>query len=337
MRDMLELILEGVDLTADQATELMVGLTGTGNEPALLGALLAGLRAKGETPAEVRGLARGMRRLARKPDLDATGAVDVVGTGGDGSGSLNLSTGAAIVAAAAGAPVVKHGNRSMSSQSGSADILEELGLPMPMDETEAAACFEALGFTFLFAPYYHPAMAAVVPIRKSMGVRTVFNLLGPLTNPSSPDFAVIGAWNVDIARLMADALVGSGIERAFVCHGSNGWDEPTPIGPFHVFDVREGTVTESVRDPFDLGIDRSEETELLGGSPGENARELTAVLDGKAGAHRDAIALGASLALEVTGRADSALAGLDMAFDAIDSGSAARLVSAFTGLSVGVS
>jgi anthranilate phosphoribosyltransferase len=261
----------------------------------------------------------------------------VVGTGGDGSGSLNLSTGAAIVAAAAGARVVKHGNRSMSSRSGSADVLEALGLPVPMDEVVAAACFDALGFTFLFAPYYHPAMGAVVPIRKALGVRTVFNLLGPLTNPGSPDFAVIGAWSVDTARLMAGALVGSGIERAFVCHGANGWDEPTPVGPFHVFDVRGGTVIESVRDPFDLGLDRSAQEDLLGGAPDENARELGRVLNGKTGAHRDAIALGASLALEVSGRAASAQIGLKMAYEAIDSGSAADLVASFAGISVGVS
>lgn len=337
MRDLLASILDGDDLTTEQATELIVGLTSKDNEPALLGALLAGLRAKGETPAEVRGLARGLRLLALKPDLDARGAVDVVGTGGDGSGSLNLSTGAAIVSAAAGARVVKHGNRSMSSQSGSADVLEELGLPIPMNESEAGLCFEKLGFTFLFAPHYHPAMGAVVPIRKALGVRTVFNLLGPLTNPASPDFAVIGAWNVDTARLMAGALAGSGVERAFVCHGFNGWDEPTPLGPFHLFDVGDGIVTESVRYPQDLGIARCDEKELLGGSPSENARELLDVLDGKPGGHRDAIALGASLALEVIGEVASPRDGLGAAYEAIDSGAAADLVVSFARISVGVS
>ncbi|MDH3462543.1 MAG: anthranilate phosphoribosyltransferase [Acidimicrobiia bacterium] len=335
MRDLLDLILDRHDLTADQATELMIGFTSGDQEPPLLGALLAGLRAKGETAEEVRGLARGMRQLARKPNLDAKGAVDVVGTGGDGSGSLNLSTGAAIVAAAAGVPIVKHGNRSMSSLSGSADLLEALGLPMPMDETQAAECFDNLGFTFLFAPYFHPAMGAVVPIRKSLGVRTVFNLLGPLTNPGSPDFAVIGAWSLDAARLMAGALAGSGIERAFVCHGSNGWDEPTPVGPFHLFDVRGREVTESVRDPSRLGIESCSESALAGGTPQENARDLVGVLEGKPGSHRDAIALGAALALEVAGLEESPDDSLDRAYAAIDDGSATRLVASFASVNSG--
>ncbi len=328
MRDTLDILLEGTDLTTDQADDLVDELTSGEHEPALVGALLAALRAKGESPEEVRGLARGMRRLARSPDLDATGAVDVVGTGGDGSGSLNLSTGAALLTAAAGVRVVKHGNRSMSSQSGSADVLEQIGVPMPMDEAEAGAFFERHGFTFLFAPYYHPAMGAVVPIRKALGVRTVFNLLGPLTNPGSPDYAVIGAWSLPTARLMAGSLAGSEIERAFVCHGSNGWDEPTQVAPFHLLDVRDGRVVESVVDPGDFGLEPCAPSALAGGAPEANAVSLRDALGGVLGPHRDALVLGAGLALQVSGNAPSLEEGITAARESIDDGRAARLIEA---------
>lgn len=331
MRQVLDSLLEGSDLSVDQADELVSEITSGEHDPVLIGALLAALRAKGESAEEVRGLARGMRRLARVPELDASGAVDVVGTGGDGSGSLNLSTGAALLAAAAGARVVKHGNRSMSSQSGSADVLEQLGVPIPMDETAAGEFFERHGFTFLFAPYYHPAMGAVVPIRKALGVRTVFNLLGPLTNPGSPDYAVIGAWSLDAARLMAGALAGSEIRRAFVCHGSNGWDEPTQLAPFHLLDVREGTVEESLVEPGELGVDACDPSELAGGTPAENAASLRAAFGGKPGAHRSALVIGAGLALQVTGQVGKLEAGMSAASEAINDGRAGGLLDAIGG------
>lgn len=333
MRETLDILLEGIDLTADEADDLVSELTSGEHDPALVGALLAALRSKGESPEEVRGLARGMRRLARAPELDATGAVDVVGTGGDGSGSLNLSTGAALLTAAAGVPVVKHGNRSMSSQSGSADVLELLGVPMPMDETEAGEFFERHGFTFLFAPYYHPAMGAVVPIRKALGVRTVFNLLGPLTNPGSPDYAVIGAWSLPTARLMAGALAGSEIERAFVCHGSNGWDEPTQVAPFHLLDVRDGRVVESVIDPGDLGLEPCPPSALAGGTPEANAASLIEALGSESGHHRDALVLGAGLALQVSGHVATLEEGIYAAGEAIDDGRASRLIQEMAGSS----
>lgn len=331
MKETLGALLEGRHLTVEQADSLIGELTSGEHDPALIGALLAALRAKGETPEEVRGLARGMRRLALVPDLDGAGAVDIVGTGGDGSGSLNLSTGAALAAAAAGLKVVKHGNRAMSSRSGSADVLEQLGVTIPMDERASGRFLETHGFTFLFAPYFHPAMGAMVPIRRALGVRTVFNLLGPLTNPGSPDFAVIGAWSVETGRLMADALAGTDIVRAFVCHGAEGWDEPTPVGPFHLFDVEGGRVRETIRDPADLGLPRCDPSELAGGSPEENAASLRRALTGELGGHRDALVIGAGLALEVTGEVDDLGEGIDRAAEAIDDGSAGRLLEAIAG------
>ena len=254
MKQLLDDLLAGTDLSTEGADELLVALTKGDVEPAMAGAVLTALRAKGETSDEVRGFARAMRRLSSDPGIDASGAVDVVGTGGDRSGSLNLSTGAALLVAAAGVPVVKHGNRSMTSQSGSADVLEALGLPIPLDAEQAQRCFAALGFSYLFAPHYHPAMAAVGPIRRALGVRTVFNMLGPLTNPAGPRHLVIGAFDARAAELMAGALAGLDIDRAFVVHGAAGWDEPSPIGEFLLFDVRGGKVERSTRDPADLGL-----------------------------------------------------------------------------------
>jgi anthranilate phosphoribosyltransferase len=325
MSQVLEDLLRGNDLTEQGAVDLLHQLTGGEMDPAVAGAVLAALRAKGETPAEVRGFARAMRDLATDPQVDVTGAVDVVGTGGDRSGSLNLSTGSAIVAAASGVPVVKHGNRSMTSESGSADVLEALGLPIPMDEDQVRRLFDTTGFTFLFAPYFHPAMAAVGPVRRALAVRTVFNILGPLTNPAAPPNMVIGAFDPTAARLMAGALSGLDIDRAFVVHGAGGWDEPSPLGEFILFDVRPGTVEESVRHPADVGMTGCEMDDLAGGSPEHNARRLLDVLEGEQSPHRDSVVLGAALALEVSGRAALPDDAVSMAGAAIDDGRALAL------------
>lgn len=217
LRQFLEQLLDRQDLAEAQAQALLGMLTDPGLEPALAGAVLAALRVKGVTAAEVRGFATAMRALSRKPALPhAPDAIDIVGTGGDASGSLNLSTGAALLTAACGMPVVKHGNRSISSRSGSADLIEQLGLKLPLDELRAAQCFAATDFTFLFAPYYHPAMRVLAPIRSALGVRTIFNLLGPLTNPAAPRFRLIGAYDAQAAELMAETLAGMELEG----HGS---------------------------------------------------------------------------------------------------------------------
>jgi anthranilate phosphoribosyltransferase len=326
VKETLERLIGGTHLAEDEASDLLLGLTDGAVPQAMAGAVLAALRAKGETAEEVRGFSTAMRGLARRPALtNGRKPVDVVGTGGDGSHSLNLSTGAALLAAACGVPVVKHGNRSVSSRCGSADVLEALGVPMQLDEEAAGACYERTGFTFLFAPYYHPAMAALAPVRRALGVRTVFNLLGPLTNPASPPFGVFGAFSTRAAELLADALAGLPIERAFVVHGACGWDEATPVGAFLLLDVRPGRVTRTVRDPGDLGIPRCGPGDLAGADAAENARRLEAVFDGERGPHRDALVLGAALALEVTGEAGAA-DGVARAAQALDSGAGKRLL-----------
>jgi anthranilate phosphoribosyltransferase len=318
LRDTLEHLLSGKSLSEAEAGDLLRALTGADTPPALAGALLAALRSKGVTADEVRGFARAMRSLARQPAIpQGSRAIDIVGTGGDSSGSFNLLT------AACGVDVVKHGNRSVSSKSGSADVLEQLGLKLPLDETAAGACLAATRFTFLFAPHYHPAMKAVAPIRQAMGVRTVFNILGPLTNPAAPLFQLTGAFNLPTAQLMAEALSGLPIERAFVVHGAEGWDEPTPLGPFTVLDVRPGEVKASMRSPSDYGLDLCGTRDLAGGDAATNAKALRAVLEGhEGGAHRDALLLGTALALEIVGRVDQPRDGVRLAKEAIDSGAA---------------
>jgi anthranilate phosphoribosyltransferase len=320
----LDHLLQGHDLGEADAAALLISLTTPEVAPAMAGALLTALRAKGVTAAEVRGFAGAMRALARKPALpDALDAIDIVGTGGDASGSLNLSTGAALLTAACGLPVVKHGNRSVSSRSGSADLIEQLGFTLPLDETRAARCFEATGFTFLFAPYFHPAMKALAPVRAALGVRTVFNLLGPLTNPAAPRFRLIGAYDAATAELMAGTLAGMDIERAWVVHGAAGWDEATPIGPFLAFDVAHGAIRRREIDPLEFGLAPCDASELAGGDAAANSRALLEVFSGRdRGAHFSALTLQCGLALFIAGRAATIAMGVDTARSVLESGRA---------------
>ena len=327
-REMLEQLLEGVDLTQAQAEELLELLTDGATAPALIGAVLAALRAKGAVANEVRGFAEAMRRLARKPALPPDlRAIDIVGTGGDPARGPTIPTGTPLLPAACGLPVIKHGNRSVSSRAGSADVLEVLGLPMPLDERTAGECLAACGFTFLFAPHYHAATQAVAAARRALGVRTVFNILGPLTNPAHPPLGLIGAFSLPVAELMAASLAGMRIERAFVIHGAEGWDEPTPVGPFTLFDVRPGQVRREERRPEDYGLARCPSSALAGGDAVHNADALRAVLYAETrGAHRDCLLLGTALALEAAGEVHSPLEGIARAAGAIDSGAAARVL-----------
>lgn len=329
LRATLEHLLEGRHLSEAEADELLVALTDPQVPAALSGALLAALRCNGVTAEEVRGFARAMRRLARRPILSAGAPlVDVVGTGGDASGSLNISTGTALLAAACGVRIAKHGNRSISSRSGSADLLAQLGMPMPLDESAAGRCLDATGFTFFFAPHYHPALKAIGPVRSALGVRTVFNLLGPLSNPAEPPYHLIGAYSLAAAQLLADALSGMPIERAFVVHGDPGWDEPTPVGPFTLFDVRPGKVVRSMRDAAQFGLPSCQAAELAGGNADFNAQAIRSVFAGHdRGAHRAALLLGAALVLELIGREHDPRHGVACAEQAIDSGRANALLA----------
>jgi anthranilate phosphoribosyltransferase len=327
-RDLLDRLLERRDLTQPEAEELLGVLTDPATSPAVAGAVLAAMRAKGVVADEVRGFAQAMRRLALRPSIPAgLPAIDIVGTGGDCSGSLNISTGTALLTAACGVPVVKHGNRSISSRAGSADVLEALGLALPLDEELAGRYLAACNFTFLFAPHYHPATKAVAAVRSALGVRTVFNILGPLTNPAAPPFHVIGAFSLEVADLIARTMAGMPMERAFVVHGAQGWDEPTPVGPFTVFDVRPGHIERQQRAPEDYGLRRCDPAQLAGGDAQHNARALRAVLEGEdRGAHRDCLLLGAALALEASGQVARPREAIERAAAAIDSGAAAGVL-----------
>ncbi len=332
MRQTLERLLDRSNLSEQEASELLVALTDPTLAPAMGGAVLAALRAKGVTADEVRGFAKSMRKLARRPELSpGSPLVDMVGTGGDGSGSFNLSTGAALLVASMGIRVAKHGTSSVSSRSGSADVIRALGLALPLDERASGECLDATGFTFFFAPHYHPAMKAVMPIRQALGVRTVFNILGPLSNPAEPDFHLIGAYSADIAELMAETMAGMPLQRAYVVHGASGWDEATPIGPFTVFDVTPGKVVRSTRSAEEFVLPQCSVEELKGGDAAYNAQHLRAVLEGREqGAHRNALILQAALVLELLGKAASAQDAAHMAQDAIESGAGRRLLEKLT-------
>ena len=324
-------LLDGHDLGRDEARDVMGEIMGGEATPAQIGGFLVALRAKRETADEIAGCAEAMRAhvLEVRPSRDDV--VDVVGTGGDGGRTFNISTTAAIVAAAAGAAVAKHGNRAVSSVSGSADVLEALGFTLEQPPERIAESIDSLGFGFMFAPLHHPAMRHAAPVRRELGTRTIFNILGPLTNPAGARAGVFGVYSPDVARTVADALAVLDSRRAFVVHGAGGIDELTPAGPNLVIEVADGTSRERTVDPLELGIERSDPKELAGGTPAENAVTTREVLSGARGAKRDAVVLNAAGAIAAAGHAHDLAEGLELAREAIDSGAAtARLAELAT-------
>jgi anthranilate phosphoribosyltransferase len=319
----IESLLGGHDLARADARAVMGEIMAGEATPAQIGGFLVALRAKGETADEIAGCAEAMRAhvLAVKPVRNDV--VDVVGTGGDGSRTFNISTTAAIVAASAGAAVAKHGNRAVSSVSGSADVLEALGFVLEQPPERIAESIDTLGFGFMFAPLHHPAMRHAAPVRRELGTRTIFNILGPLTNPAGARAGVFGVYAPDLARTVADALAVLDSRRAFVVHGAHGLDELSPAGPNLVYEVVEGVVKERLIDPAELGIDPCDPAELSGGSPAENARTARDVLSGAPGAKRDAVVLNAAGAIAAAGCAADLRDGVGLAAEAIDSGLAA--------------
>ncbi len=316
-------LLDGRDLEQDEARRVMGSIMDGEATPAQIGGFLVALRLKGETADEIAGCAEAMREHVlpvrpRREDL-----VDTAGTGGDGARTFNISTAAALVAAAAGAGVAKHGNRAVSSSSGSADVLEALGFSLELPPERIERSIDELGFGFLFAPTHHPAMRHAAPVRRELAARTVFNVLGPLTNPAGARAAVVGVYAPELVPTIADVLLRLGATRAFVVHGAGGVDELSPAGPNLVFEVASGTVSERVVDPAQLGIAACDPADLAGGSPEDNARTAREVLAGARGAKRDAVALNAAGAIAAAGHADDLREGLRAAYDAIDSGAAA--------------
>jgi anthranilate phosphoribosyltransferase len=316
-------LLDGHDLSRTDARETMDEIMSGDATQAQIAGFLVALRAKGETADEIAGCAEAMRAhvLAVRPQRDDL--VDTAGTGGDGARTINISTAAALVAAAAGAAVAKHGNRAVSSASGSADVLEALGFNLELDHDRIARSIDELGFGFLFAPTHHPAMRHAAPVRRELAARTVFNVLGPLTNPAGARAQVVGVYSPELVRTIAEVLVQLGARRAFVVHGAGGIDELSPVGPNRVCEVVGGTVHERTIDPQELGIDACTVEELVGGAPAANAEAIREVFAGARGGRRDAILLNAAGAIAAGGHADDLREGLELAREAVDSGAAA--------------
>ncbi len=324
VRAALAAVVDGRTLTLDEARSAMGSVMDGEASPALLAALLVALRMRGETVDELAGFATAMRERALKVDAP-DGAIDTCGTGGDASGTFNISTTAAIVVASAGVPVAKHGNRAMTSRSGSADVLEALGIRIDHDAASASAALRDLGFAFMFAPSFHPAMKHAGPTRREIGVRTAFNLIGPLTNPAGAKRQLIGVADSVAAAKMAEVLHRLGSERAFVV-GGQGIDELPLDGTGVIHDVSPAGIEVRSVDAAALGLTKTSNAKLSGGSPDENASILEAILRGEPGARRDVVLLNAGAAFVVAGVADDLAAGIDRAALTIDSGLGVELL-----------
>jgi anthranilate phosphoribosyltransferase len=325
--ELLQRLLARQDLGADEAAAAMREIMEGRAAPASVAGLLIGLAMKGESPSELVGFAQAMRRAAVPFDTGGLDVFDTCGTGGDRSGSINVSSAAALVIAACGVPVAKHGNRSVSSRCGSADVLEALGVQVTAAPGVAGQCLREAGIAFLFAPTFHPSMKHAAPTRRELGVRTAFNLLGPLTNPARPRRQLVGVPRPDLTELLARALQRLGSERAWVVHGADGLDEISLSGHTKVSECRGGTVQTFYVHPSDFGLRKAPASALAGGDAATNAERLREVLAGRPGPVRDVVLLNAGAGLFIAGRAASGREGVATAADAIDSGRAAQALA----------
>ena len=323
IQDALAQLLDGKDLSREDARRVMDTIMSGEATPGQIGGFLVALRLKGETADEIAGAAEAMRAHVIPVEPKRQDLVDTAGTGGDGGKTFNISTAAALVAAAAGAGVAKHGNRSVSSLCGSADVLEQLGFNLDQKPERIAQSIDELGFGFMFAPTHHPAMKHAGPVRRELAARTVFNVLGPLTNPAGARAQVVGVYSPLLVPVIADVLAKLGARRAFVVHGAGGIDELSPAGPNLVCEVVDGDVRRREIDPLDLGIERCDPAELRGGSAVENAAKIREVFAGGNGGRRSAILLNAAGAIAAGGHAADLEEGVAIAREALDSGAAA--------------
>lgn len=330
---LLEKLMRRENLTIEESAAAMAAIMSGEATPAQIGALLVGLTMKGERPAELVGLAQAMRANAVPLSKTFDDVFDTCGTGGDRSGTFNISSAAALVAASAGLRVAKHGNRSVSSQCGSADVYEALGV----DITAAPAIVEAslanVGIAFFFAPTFHPSMRHAGPVRRELAVRTAFNLLGPLTNPARSRFQLVGVPQSELTELLARALLMLGAERAWVVHGADGIDELSTTGHTKVSECRNGTVSTFYVHPSDFGLPKAGRQDLLGGDAATNATILREVLAGAKGPRRDVVVLNAGAALFIGERAASVREGIEQAAQAIDTGKAGKTLDAMVAAS----
>lgn len=327
-------IADRKDLTGEEMRSVMRIIMAGEATPSQIGAFLMGMRLKGETVGEI-AAAVSILREQMVPVSAPEDAIDIVGTGGDGLGSLNISTATAIVVAASGVPVAKHGNKALSSRSGASQVLEALGVKLDLSPAEIGRTIEKAGIGFMFAPSHHPAMRHVGPARAEMGVRTLFNLLGPQSNPAGVRRYLLGVYAEEWAEPVAAALLANRAIKAWVVHSSEGLDELSTSGPNFVAQIENGDLRSFVLTPEEVGLARTEPRDLLGGEPAENAAALRALLDGAPGAYRDTVLLNAGAALFIADRVTGVADGIAMARDSIDSGKArqtlARLVSVSNG------
>jgi anthranilate phosphoribosyltransferase len=322
--DLLEKVIRREDLTEDEAAAAMREVMEGRASAASLAALLAGLVMKGERPAEIVGFARTMREQAVKLAAPVDDTFDTCGTGGDRSGTFNISSAAAIVVAACGVPVAKHGNRSVSSRCGSADVFEALGVNIAASPATVERTLRETGLAFFFAPTFHPSMRHAAQTRRDLGIRTAFNLLGPLTNPAGATRQVVGVPRPELTELLAQALLTLGSKRAWVVHGADGIDEISTTGYTKVSEVRAGAVNTFYIHSADCGLEKTTPEALKGGDAQENAAIVREVLAGTRGPRRDVVLLNAGVALLVAGRVDTIKEGIAVAAAAIDSGAAGQ-------------
>ena len=324
----LDRLVGGQDLDEDVAADVMSAVMGGEAESSQVSGLLVALRAKGEAPAEIAGFVRAMIANATDVPLDAAlmdRTVDVVGTGGDGADTFNISTVAAVVVAASGQPVAKHGNRAASSACGSADLLEGWGIELDMRPADVASCIEQLGIGFLFARTFHPAMRVVAPVRQQLGIRTVFNVLGPLSNPAHVPAMAVGVADGRLAPVMAEALARLGKRHVLLFRGADGLDELTTTGPSQLWEVRDGQVSTFDLDPRDLGLALASPEQLRGGDVATNVAIADAILAGEPGPRRDIVVLNAAAGLFAADAVDDLASGIARAEETIDSGAAEEL------------
>lgn len=332
IRDAIERVVGGGSLSMEEAAAVMDEIMGGDATPAQFGAFVAALRMKGESVDEIAGMARAMRGHALRVNAGGD-LVDTCGTGGDGAGTFNVSTTAAFIAAGAGARVAKHGNRAMSGACGSADVLEALGAKIDLSPEGVATCIDKAGFGFMFAQRYHPSMRFAAPPRREIGIRTVFNILGPLTNPAGARAQVIGVADADSAAKMAAALGRLGGDRALVARGNDGMDEISIADATRIWDLQDGAVSEYEIAPEDFGLRRARLADIGAADAEQSADTLRAVLAGKAGAARDIALLNAAAALVAAGRAGSLQEGVEAAAAAVDGGAARERMEAFVQIS----
>jgi anthranilate phosphoribosyltransferase len=318
-------LMAGDDLSESEARDAMGEVMAGNADPAQVAAFIVALRMKGESVAEMTGLVRAMYDAAVLVDVGEP-VVDTAGTGGDGSGTFNISTTAAFIAAGAGAKVAKHGNRAASSKTGSADVLEELGVPIDLSPEATARLVREAGFGFFFAPRFHPAMRHAAPIRRALGVPTVFNVLGPLANPARAARQAIGVGDARMAERMVGVLQNLGSEYAFVFYGEDGLDELTTAGTSYIYRLRDGEVTHAEFTPEDFGVPRARRDDLLGGDAATNAAVIRSVLAGEPGPAADISVVNAAPAVVAAGLADGFVEGVAVAREAIDSGGAAAVL-----------